>query len=308
MKSQISIAICSYPGALKSAIYGLEEMFILSNDLCKQNSLNLTFTVEVLTLEELCANGNYTIVVLPPSQQNEFYLEPNDSFIDWLQNQHTKGAVLASACAGSFILCKTNIVKQRSITTHWGLAESLSQQFPGVNLASTELIIDHGDLITAGGMMSWVDLGLELIKRFASIEIMRQLGKILVIDTAPREQRYYQQFTPSFQHGDQEILAVQQALHHSIAEPVSIANLAEQNHMTLRTLQRRFTKATGESPLKYLQKLKVQKASEQLESTNATFEKITLDLGYDNVAAFRKVFVNIMGLTPSEFRKRFTGR
>lgn len=308
MTPEISIAICAYPGAIKSATYGLEEMFHLANDICQQNELNNYLKVEIVNLEGLKAHQPYTVVILPPSIQNEYHLAPDSRFTDWLQQQHVNGAVLASACAGAFILCKTHVVQERSITTHWGLAELLLKHFPRANLATSELIIDHGDLITAGGMMSWVDLGLELIKRFTSISIMRQVGKALVIDTAPREQRYYQQFTPSFQHGDQEVLKIQKILHQSVSKQVQISKLAEQHHMTIRTLQRRFSKATGETPLKYMQKLKVQKATEQLENTNATFETITLELGYDNVAAFRKVFVNTIGLTPSEFRKRFTGR
>ena len=141
MNSLTKVAICSYPDALKSAIYGLEEMFHLCNVVCQQNALPKVFSVDILPNDKLEDGSNYSVVILPPSQQSEFYLAPNNELISWLQAQHLAGAVVTSACAGAFILCRTNIIKQRNITTHWGLAEQLEAQFPEVNLASTELII-----------------------------------------------------------------------------------------------------------------------------------------------------------------------
>lgn len=302
-----NIAICDYPNALKSAIYGLEEMFEMAGALSSDSPNSYKFNVEIFqdwALEDI----DFHIVILPPSSESDYYQKPDPKLIEWLNKQHQSGAILASACAGAFILNQTQAASNRPITTHWGLAEVFKTQFPESSLSTNDLIIDHGDVITAGGMMSWVDLGLELIKKSTSIELMRQLGKTLVIDTAPREQRFYQQFTPSFQHGDPVILSIQQNLHQHFDRSFQVSQLAESNHMTIRTLQRRFTKATGCTPLKYIQKLKVQKACDALENTNNTFERISSDLGYDNVSAFRKIFVNTMGLTPTEFRKRFTGR
>lgn len=137
--------------------------------------------------------------------------------------------------------------------------------------------------------------------------VMHQLGKALVVDTAPREQRFYRQFHPSFSHGDKAIVAIQHAINLSYAQPLSIHQLALSANLTERTMQRRFHKATGLNPNHYLQRVRIQKACDLLESTQHAFEWIASQVGYEDVSACRKVFVKIMGLTPKAFRQRFIG-
>ncbi|MGL5334789.1 MAG: GlxA family transcriptional regulator, partial [Enterovibrio sp.] len=209
-------------------------------------------------------------------------------------------------CAGSFMLAAAQILHKRPITTHWGLADAFMQQFPQQPLKTDALLIDHGDVISAGGLMSWVDLGLELVARFTNAQVMRSLGKILVVDTAEREQRFYQQFTPSFLHGDSAIEKLQAWLAMNLSLPITLMQLSQQGAMTERTLIRRFTKATSYTPYEYLQRLRVQRACELLEASKASFSQIASQVGYDNSAACRKAFVRIMGLTPSAFRQRFS--
>lgn len=213
--------------------------------------------------------------------------------------------MLSSACAGVFILAATNLIDSREVTTHWALAETFSQAFPSIALDSNKILINHGDIVTAGGMMSWLDLGFELIAKYASPGVVRQLGKTLVIDTAQRAQSYYQQFHPSFSHGDYAIVSIQQIMHQRYAEPLSIKQLAKQANLTERTMQRRFLKATGYNPNQYLQRLRIQSACDLLESTQHSFDSISHQVGYEDTSACRKVFINVIGLTPREFRKRF---
>ncbi len=153
--------------------------------------------------------------------------------------------------------------------------------------------------------MAWIDLGFEVVAKYTSLSVMHQLGKTLVIDTAPREQRFYQQFNPSFLHGDQTIVTIQQTMNLDYTKPLSIRLLAKQANLTERTMQRRFLKATGCNPNHYLQRLRVQKACDLLESTQRSFEWVANQVGYEDTSACRKVFIKTMGLTPREFRTRF---
>ncbi|MBD0786642.1 helix-turn-helix domain-containing protein [Vibrio sp. Y2-5] len=301
---KISIGICEYPSVLKSAVYGLEEMFLLANRVCQEHNIDVQFEPIVIPHTALAANS-LTVVVLPPASGGDYYLNPQPEYIKWLQEQYSQGAVLASACAGVFILAQTELISTREVTTHWALAETFSAAFPSIALNSNKILVDHGDIVTAGGMMSWLDLGFELIAKHASPRVVRQLGKTLVIDTAHREQRYYQQFNPSFAHGDIAIVAVQQIMHQNYAKSLSVQQLSKQANLTERTLQRRFLKATGYNPNHYLQRLRVQNACDYLESTSHSFEWIANQVGYEDISACRKVFINIVGLTPREFRKRF---
>ncbi|MGG5575604.1 GlxA family transcriptional regulator [Vibrio diazotrophicus] len=303
--TKISVGICEYPSALKSAVYGLEEMFLLANRVCREQGMEVLFEPVIIPHDELIEDS-FTVVLLPPASIDDYYLAPEAKLIEWLRKQYFQGAVLSSACAGGFILAATNLLGKREVTTHWALAEAFTRMFTEIPLNSNKILVDHGDIITAGGMMSWLDLGFELVSKYASPRVVRQLGKTLVVDTAQREQSYYQQFKPSFAHGDLVIVSVQQIMHQSYTEQLSIQQLAKLANLTERTMQRRFLKATGYNPNQYLQRLRVQNACDYLESTKRSFEWIANQVGYEDISACRKVFINIVGLTPREFRKRFS--
>lgn len=294
---------------MKSAVYGLLDMLLLANRCCGDLGWEMRFECHHLKPDELSiddeATSTFHAVIMPPSYQQDYFLSPDVLLLAWLNTQHERGAVACSACAGAFILAAAGILNNHCVTTHWKLTETFAQYYPDIQLDSDKIVIDQGDVITAGGLMSWLDLGLEIVARFASPLVMHQLGQILVVDTGLREQRFYRRFSPRMDHGDIAILKVQHYLHRRYAEPLTIASLAAQGFLTERTFLRRFIRATGMKPTHYLQSLRVQKACEQMASSQQTFESIALDVGYSDDSSFRKVFIKVMGLTPSAFRQRF---
>lgn len=277
---------------------------MLANRVCSEQKLSIEFETAIKSVDML-SQQTADILLLPPALANDYYLNADEALLKHLQTQHQQGCIIASACAGAFIVAASEVIGPRALTTHWGLAQQLQHRFPRLNIDASKILIDHGDVITAGGMMSWLDLGLEVIAKFASPAVMRQVGKMLVVDTAAREQRFYQQFVPPMSHADQAIIAVQQWLNQNYAMSIQLPYLAELANMSERTFQRRFLKATAYSPNKYLQHLRIQKACDLLETTSLPFASISPLVGYEDTSACRKVFQSIMGLTPVEFRRRF---
>ena len=308
----MKVAIVDYPNALKSAVFGLDEMFVLANQLCEERGLPARIDVDIISLTKLGGvpptGTDYEAVILPPSMLSDFYRQPSTGLKDWLRQRHHEGSILCSACAGAFIIAATGLLAEREATTHWGLANEFSDLYPQTKLNLDNIIRNDGDIITAAGMMSWVDLGLELVAQLTSPAVMRQLGKILVIDTGQREQRFYQQFSPRLCHGDKIILDVQQKLQRDYQSAIKITELANDCCLTERTFLRRFRKATGLKPSEYIQRLRIQKACDLLEDTPKTFESIANEIGYEDVSACRKTFVRILGLTPRAFKQRFVRR
>ena len=304
---QITITILAYPGSIKSAQYGLQEMFELANQACSEQHINVQFDTKIMQVSDISNINNVTfdIVILPPANSNHFYLKPDNAVLIWLSRQHKQGAVLTSACAGAFILAETGLIQTQKMTTHWNLEPDFKTMFPEVTLEIEKILINEGNIITAGGMMSWLDLGLELIAQFSHPSVMRQIGKMLVVDTGQREQRYYQQFNPPFNHGDIVILKLQQHLQQTFMINTTIADLALQCNLTSRTFLRRFYKVTGYKPTEYIQRLRIQKACELLETSHSSFEYIANKVGYEDTGACRKIFFRIIGLTPKNFRQRF---
>lgn len=242
---------------------------------------------------------------MPPALSGEYYKTPSLALVTYLQTAHKTGTLLCSACAGAFILANTQLLDHRAATTHWQLATEFNEQFKQVNLNIESLLINDGDIITAGGLMSWIDLGLELVAQFTRPKIMRALGKLLIVDTGKREQRYYGSFTPKFNHGNAQILQVQHYIQKHFDQPLCVAKLAGLAHMSERTFLRQFSNATTLKPIQYIQRIRVQKACDLLETTTQSFEQIALNLSYEDVNSFRKVFIKIIGLSPTAFRARF---
>lgn len=306
MTKYVQITIIDYPNALQSAVQGFRELFLLANRIIIESQLEVQFSVKVIQPDiGLDGMSQNDIVILPPNLDGDYYYTPQPELLQYLNDAYQKGAILCSACAGAFILAKTGLLDNRVATTHWQLADEFNEVFPKVSLDIESLLINDGDIISAGGLMSWIDLGLEIVAQFTKPHIMRTLGKFLIVDTGKREQRYYGSFMPKFNHGNKQIVQVQHYIQANYNKTLNVSVLAALACMSERTFLRQFTNATALKPIQYIQKVRVQKACELLESTTQSFERVALNIGYDDVNSFRKVFIKIIGLSPTAFKARF---
>ena len=169
-----------------------------------------------------------------------------------------------------------------------------------------KMVIEDGDIITAGGLMAWTDLGIRLVDRFLGPTVMIETSKFLLVDPAGREQRHYSSFAPKLTHGDEAILRVQHWLQSRAQGAVSVPSMAREAALEERTFLRRFKAATGVRPVEYVQHLRVGKARELLEFTRRTIDQIAWSVGYEDATAFRRVFHRIVGLSPGDYRRRFS--
>jgi transcriptional regulator GlxA family with amidase domain len=229
-------------------------------------------------------------------------------FARWLAERHAEGATLASSGCGAFVLAATGLLSGRSMTTHWGMADRLQARFPDIKIDASKVLIEDGDILTAGGMMAWTDLGLRLIDRMLGPTIMIKTAQFWLIDPAGRDQRHYSTFAPRLAHGDESILKVQHRLQADPARTITVPGLAREASMEQRTFLRRFKAATGMTPTEYVQHLRIGKVREHLQFTNDSVDRIASGVGYRDIASFRRIFHRLVGLSPSEYRRRFRGR
>ena len=179
-------------------------------------------------------------------------------------------------------------------------------QFADVELDTDRIIIEDGDIVTAGGVMAWTDLGLRMVDRILGSRVMNETARMLLIDPSRREQCYYSAFSPNLTHGDAAILKVQHWLQKTEARVIDLSTLASCAQLEERTFLRRFHKATGMTSTEYCQRLRIGSAKDFLQFSLMPVEQIAWKVGYSDVSAFRKIFKRIVGLTPSEYRRRFT--
>ena len=317
MTSSAEIGLVLYPGVQMAAVLGMTDLFNSATRLAQRRcgpgpALSVSHwrlengaPVRVSASEGADGTIRPSVLVLPPALGDPILREEAAPFAAWLRECHASGIQLASICAGAFLLGETGLLTGRTITTNWVIAETFEVRFPDVAVDTDRLLSDDGDIVTAGGVMAWVDLGLKLIDRYLGPTVMLDVARQFVVDPPGREQRYYSTFSPRLLHGDAAILKVQHFLQANEARETAVDVLAAQAGLEERTFLRRFRKATGLTTSDYCQRLRVAKAQELLQFTTRSVDVVAVDVGYNDPGAFRKVFARIVGLTPGEYRKRF---
>jgi transcriptional regulator GlxA family with amidase domain len=317
----IEIGILISPHAQTSSVYGLGDLFSLANTFMAQHAslsgqvIRITHwkfkdakakNIEcVFDTHSEIAEHHIQFLVVPPSLGD--LITPIDAgpWARWVSTQHSSGATICSICSGAFLVAESGVLNGRRATTHWSYGTHLAKRFPELEVDINKLIIDDGDVITAGGLMAWVDLGLRLVDRLFGSTVMLQTARFMLVDPSGREQQHYSNFSPILHHGDEEILKVQHWLQGSGSRTATVSLMAKKAGMEERTFLRRFQRATEMKPTEYCQHLRVGKAREALEFTKKNIDQIAWAVGYEDTGSFRKVFQKIVGITPGEYRNRF---
>ncbi|MDI2091668.1 GlxA family transcriptional regulator [Commensalibacter oyaizuii] len=318
--SQIHVGILRYPGAQEAAILGLVDLFIVANQLVKyENSQSMVdLKVSIIQLEDKIDYTNiaflktkasykeFSALILPPCLKGIPDIDSNLPYIRFLKSHHEKGTILASVCAGAFLLAGTGLLSNRYATTHWSYNDQFQVRFPKIIVDTDQLLIDDGDIITAGGAMSWGDLGLRLIERFFGPIVKIAVAKMFVMQPSGREQCHYRIFSPCLEHGDSAILKAQNYISKSKGADLTLVVLSKVTQLEIRTMQRRFVKATGMNITEYIQRHRVHKAQEFLQFSDLCIEHIAKKVGYKDYNAFCKIFIKIVGITPNVYRNNFS--
>ena len=246
------------------------------------------------------------LVIIPVIYGDLDPILSNRGLVQWLRDQSHGGVVICAVCAGVFLAAETGLLNGRKATTHWHLARKFQRRFPEIALKKEKMIVDEGDFITAGGVTAYMDLSLYIVRRFGSPELAASLSKILLIDPARRSQTPYSAAEFHITHGDENVLKAQHWMARHMGSPFSVSRLADIAGLGERTFARRFKRATGDTPLEYLQHLRITQARTLLETTRDPVDAITYATGYEDVSSFRRLFKKITGLSPTAYRKRFS--
>jgi len=232
-------------------------------------------------------------------------LQIEGEVIDWLKDRYDRGSHIATICTGAFVLAETGLLDGKTATTHWCQTKNFAKRYPQIKVKPERLITDEGDLFCSGGFNSGIDLSLYLVEKYCGYQVALESSKFAVFDIGRTSQMPYTIFQYQKDHRDSQILAVQDWIEDKYDQNFSYAELARHHGMSRRTLERRFKIATGDTPLTYQQRVRVEKAKRMLEDGQRSFEEITYQVGYEDSGSFRKVFIRKAGLRPTEYRDKF---
>lgn len=250
------------------------------------------------------------IVIVPNMAVEErWQTGQQPELVDWLRRMHGQGSLLCSACTGLLLLAETGLLNGRQATTHWAFAPGFEQRFPEIELCLNEVLVTAGEreeFVMSGGAASWQDLVLYLIGRFVSPVASQAMARFELLERHAEGQAPYLPFMPRMQHGDSLVLGLQQWLAGHLAQPSPVAAMVHRSGISPRAFERRFKKATGYSPIAYVQLLRIEEAKRRLEQTAAPVDQIAWDVGYQDAAAFRRLFKRVARVTPGSYRRKFT--
>ena len=318
-KTHIDIGILKHPRVQLAAVYGLTDIFLTANRIAR-DELNLDkpeFRISHWDASGLGSDPKLSycdtdklpnqlqVLIVPGQVESLDSWNANKTCLRWIKAHYDAGTIATSVCKGAYTLAECGILDGRNVTTHWGFEQDFSDRFPQIILNIDRIIQDDGDIITAGGVMAWMDLGLHLVGKYLGPSVVLSVSKFLLVDPPRREQRYYNNFAPRFDHGDDLVLKAQRWMQANFQKPVALEKIANAATTSERTLIRRYKSVLDMSPTKYLQQLRIARARELLESTAYPVSKISWEVGYEDVNSLRKQFKDIVGLTPSEYRQRF---
>lgn len=305
-----------------SSIVGTYKIFSRANTYWKDGGKEELFKIELAALSKKVAfyDGLFSVkphttlgaitktdlIIIPSLNHNyEKALQVNHAMVDWIKNQYRQGAEVASMCTGAFLLASTGLLDGKTCSTHWSAAESFRALFPVVKLQTDQLITDENGIYTNGGAYSFLHLILYLIEKHYDRPTAVFCAKVFQIDLDRNLQAEFSIFNGHKKHDDELILKAQAYMEQHYQEKISIENLSTQYNLGRRNFDRRFIKATGLTPLDYLQRVKVEAAKKYFENTRKAVNEVMYDVGYNDTKAFREVFSRITGMSPLDYKSKY---
>ncbi len=302
-----------------SSVVGSYKVFNGANQYYQQQGKEPPFKIHLvgLSAESTLYNGLFAVrpdyllnappktdlIVIPAIQPGS--TGDNAAFIPWIVEQYAAGTEVASLCVGAFLLASTGLLDGKHCSTHWIAADAFRSMFPAVKLMAEKIITDEQGIYSSGGAFSFLNLVLYLVEKHTDRTVAIFLAKLFEIEIERHTQSPFNIFLGQKGHEDEPIKQAQSYIESNVGEKISIDTLAGMFAISRRNFERRFKKATANTPVEYLQRVKIEAAKKSLESGRENINEVMYAVGYNDSKAFRSTFKKITGLSPLEYKKKY---
>jgi transcriptional regulator GlxA family with amidase domain len=310
-----------------ACIVGAYEIFKRANEHWKEADKHRTgkkdlFTIQLAGISKKSEfyNGLFTVtpqtnilavtktnLIIIPSLNHDDDNSSGDNklLVDWITKQYKDGAEIASICSGAFMLASSGLIDGKNCSTHWAFADVFRAMFPKVNLQPEKLITDENGIYTNGGGYSFLNLVIYLVEKYYDRQTAIYCSKVFQIELDRQSQSAFTIFTGQKLHGDEMVQQAQAYIESKLHEKISVEDLSSRFAVGRRNFDRRFIKATGNTPVEYSQRVKIESAKKAFETSRKTINEVMYDVGYSDVKAFREVFRKITGMSPLAYRGKY---
>jgi transcriptional regulator GlxA family with amidase domain len=276
-------------------LVGAKKEVKLSNDL---------FSVHT---DSLISDVKKTDLIFIPALSGDMTaaLQANRELVPWIVDQYKGGAEVASLCIGAFLLASTGLLNGKKCSTHWNSYNDFRNMFPDVELVDGSIITEEHGLYSSGGANSYWNLLLYLVEKYTDRDTAILASKYFAIDIDRESQNAFMLFEGQKGHEDEDILKAQDFIEKNYQEKITVDQLADMLAIGRRSFERRFKKATNNTVVEYMQRVKVEAAKRSFESSRKNINEVMFNVGYTDTKAFRTIFKKITGLTPIEYRNKY---
>jgi len=316
------VAILALNDAVSASVADPCVMFNGVNDLLKNAGKPPAFKVQLVGLTRAVKlhNGVFTVhadlvlgdlkkadLIIIPALGGEMApaLKKNAAFIPWISKQYKKGADVASLCVGAFLLASTGLLNGKECSTHWLAANEFRNMFPEVTLVDGRVVTEQNGLYSSGGATSYWSLLLHLVEKYAGREIAIRASKVFALEINRKSQSPFIMFNGQKEHVDESIKEAQNYIESKVSERISVGELAVKFSIGRRHFERRFKKATNNTPVEYIQRVKIEAAKKHFETSRKNVNEVMYDVGYSDTKAFRSMFKKITGLSPVDYKNKY---
>jgi transcriptional regulator GlxA family with amidase domain len=257
--------------------------------------------------DKLLQDVNKTDLVFIPALFGDMSaaVKKNQNLVSWINGQYAKGAEVASLCVGAFLLGSTGLLDGKKCSTHWGFQNEFREMYPNITVVDGSIITEEERIYSSGGANSYWNLLLHLVEKYTDRETAVLASKYFAIDIDRDSQTAFAMFKGQKNHDDAEVKKAQDYIENNFKEKISIDDLADYVAVGRRSFERRFRKATHNSVLEYIQRIKIEAAKRSFENGRKNINDVMFDVGYTDTKAFRTTFKKITGLTPIEYRNKY---
>lgn len=316
------VSILVPESAVMEAVADPRYLFTVVNEFLQVSSRPKLFDIELVgqTREVKFLDGIYSVYtdkVLDEVIETDLIVIPalfgdmknavvqNKAAIPWITQHYENGAEVASLCVGAFLLASTGILNGKKCSTHWAYTNEFRCMFPEVEIVDGSIITEINGIYSSGGANSYWNLLLYMVEKYTDRDTAILAAKYFAIDIDRENQSAFAIFKGQKDHNDEEVKKAQEYIEANYAEKITIEVLVSLLSLSRRSFERRFKKATNNTIVEYIQRVKIEAAKRNFELSRKNINEVMFDVGYTDTKAFRTVFKKITGLTPIEYRNKY---
>ncbi len=232
-------------------------------------------------------------------------LEMNKGFLPWIVQQYEDGAEIVSLCIGAFLLASTGLLNGKRCSTHWLFANEFRVMFPEIELVDDKIITEDQGLYSSGGASSYWNLLLHLVEKFVNRDMAIKAAKYFAIDIERNSQASFMIFNGQKGHEDDAVKKAQEFIEKNFEDKITLDQLSDMFAIGRRSLERRFKKATNNTVMEYIQRVKIEAAKKRFETSRKNITEVMFDVGYTDNKAFRSTFKKVTGLSPIAYKNKY---